>query len=278
MWEFEDRHDEDFTANALTFGLGAIGGLALGVLLSGRFRPQAVADVGEDLRERVRDVARRVRPTRLLRLDEEQAGINALEDEVLGAFLADQQTSRHAIEIGAISRGIVELSGSVATEEDADYAVRLAGRVPGVHSVINRLEIEHRPRRPPMRAGNDLQREGNMIGMGSRRQGRETDPDRPDDSQSIEGGALEAADRDQFADEGYGARPRIAERPEVQQPVNRTNFNEDELDNQDPHGKHAAVTLDSAPQQLNAEGQVGEGLKPGVKLALEQADLPVKPE
>jgi hypothetical protein len=129
-----------------------------------------------------------------------------------------------------------------------------------------------------MRAGNDLQREGNMIGMGSRRQGRETDPDRPDDSQSIEGGALEAADRDQFADEGYGARPRIAERPEVQQPVNRTNFNEDELDNQDPHGKHAAVTLDSAPQQLNAEGQVGEGLKPGVKLALEQADIPVKPE
>ncbi|CAA9374444.1 MAG: hypothetical protein AVDCRST_MAG89-4873, partial [uncultured Gemmatimonadetes bacterium] len=103
-------------------------------------------------------------------------------------------------------------------------------------------------------------------------------PDRPDDSQTILGGALEEADRDQFADEGYGSRPLNAERSEVQQPVNRTNFSEDELDNQDPHGKHAAVTLDSAPQQLNAQGQVGEGLKPGVELALEQADLPVKPE
>lgn len=277
MWDFQDGNDDDFTANALTFGLGAIGGLALGVLLSGRFRPQTVADVGEDLRERVRDVARRVRPTRLLRLDEEQAGINALEDEVLGAFLADQNTSRHGIEIGAISRGIVELSGSVATEDDADYAVRLAGRVPGVHSVINRLDIEAMPRRVSMRAGHDLQREGSRIGMGSRRQGRETDPDRPDDSQTILGGALEEADRDQFADEGYGSRPRNAERPEIQE-ANRTNFSEDELDNQDPHGKHAAVTLDSAPQQLNAEGQVGEGLKPGVKLALEQADVPVKPE
>jgi osmotically-inducible protein OsmY len=278
MWEFQDRDDNDFTANALTFGLGAIGGLALGVLLSGRFRPQAATELGEDLSERVRDVARRVRPARLLRLDEEQAGINALEDEVLSAFLSDQLTNRHAIEIGAISRGIVELSGSVETEEDADYAVRLAGRVPGVHSVINRLEIEHKPRRASPRAGHDLQREGNRIGMGSRRQGRETDPDRPDDSQTIEGGALEEADRAQFADEGYGSRPLNAERPEVQQPVNRTNFSEDELDNQDPHGKHATVTLDSAPQQLNAEGQVGEGLKPGVELALEQADLPVKPE
>ncbi len=277
MWDFQDRNDDDFTANALTFGLGAIGGLALGVLLSGRFRPQAAVDLGEDLSERVRDVARRVRPARLLRRDEEQVGISALEDEVLGAFLADQTTSRHAIEIGAISRGIVELSGSVETEEDADYAVRLAGRVAGVHSVINRLEIEHKPRRAAGRAGHDLQREGNRIGMGSRRQGRETDPDRPDDSQTILGGALEEADRDQFADEGYGSRPRNAERPEIQE-ANRTNFSEDELDNQDPHGKHAAVTLDSAPQQLNAEGQVGEGLKPGVKLALEQADVPVKPE
>ena len=61
------------------------------------------------------------------------------------------------------------------------------------------------------------------------------------------------------------------------QEANRTHFSEDELDNQDPHGKHAPVTLDDNPQQFNSAARVGEGLKPGIHLRLEAADLPVKP-
>lgn len=280
MARYIQTDNDDFAANALTLTVGAAGGLALGVLLSSRFRGDVESPPRAEpgFAERVRDVARRVGPGRLLRRDEDQVKLEVLEDEVLQAFLGDKQTARQAIEIGAVSRGIIELSGSVPTHEDADYAVRLAGRVAGVHSVINRLEIENVPRRAG-RAVGELQREGGgmNIGMGRRRQGSETDPDRPDDSQTIRGGALEEADRAQFADEGYGDRPRNAERPEVQE-ENRTHFSEDELDNQDPHGKHAAVTLDAAPQATNPQGQIGEGLKPGVELALEKADVPVKPE
>ena len=280
MRRYNQNDNDELAANALTAAIGAASGLALGMLLSTRFRPAPATEATPDITfgERVRDVARRVRPGRLLRRDEDQERLDALEDEVLEVFLSDARTSRQAVEIGAISRGIIELSGTVPTEEDADYAVRLAGRVAGVHSVINRLETENMPRRA-QGAPDDLQRQGGgmNIGMGRRRQGSETDPDRPDDSQAMRAGALEEADRAQFEDEGYGDRPRNAERPEVQA-ENRTDFSENELDNQDPHGKHASVTLDAAPQELNAQGQIGEGLKPGVELTLEQADVPVKPE
>lgn len=274
----DQQDNDDFAANALAAAAGVAGGLALGVLLSTRLRSRDQPESDPGLGQRVRDVAWRARPGRLLRPDEDQARLDALEDEVLEAFLADERTGRQAIEIGAISRGIIELSGTVPTDDDADHAVRLAGRVAGVHSVINRLEIETTPGRASRGAG-ELQRQGGAmnIGMGRRRQGGETDPDRPDDSQHIRTEALEDADRSQFEDEGFGDRPRNAERPEVQA-ENRTDFGEDQLDNQDPHGKHARVTLDAAPQELNAEGQIGEGLKPGVELALEQADVPVKPE
>ena len=58
--------------------------------------------------------------------------------------------------------------------------------------------------------------------------------------------------------------------------LSRTNYAEDELDNQSPYGKHA-IPVPEQPQALNSQSRVGEGLKPGTELALEAADVPVKP-
>jgi hypothetical protein len=114
--------------------------------------------------------------------------------------------------------------------------------------------------------------------MGRRRQGRETDPDQTDDSQHRSERALEGADRDQWSNEEFAhTSSKETERPgETREPW-RANFDEDELDNQDPHGKHADLTLDAPPQALNPDVRVGTGLKPGEELALEKADVPVKP-
>jgi hypothetical protein len=113
--------------------------------------------------------------------------------------------------------------------------------------------------------------------MGRRRQGRQTDPSRPDDSQPQAEEALRLADRDQWMDEGLAASdPRLSAMENLVA-QNRTNYSDRELDNQDPHDQHARVTLDAQPQALNTSARVGEGLKPGVELALEHADLPVKP-
>ena len=293
MRVFHEPEEPDYGKEVLTFIVGAMGGLAAGLVLSRRGRPAPSGRLGADLRdrarsvgERARSVARRLQPARLRRMAREQADLTMLEDAVLDAFLADGVLSERGVDIGAISPGIVEISGSVWTEEEADRAVSLARRIPGVETVVNRLDIESEARRLE-ETRRRLREEGSGInslqhgvartgGMGTRRQGRDTDPDRPDDSQDQELEALEQADRDQWSDEGISTRrPRNAARPEVQ--GRRTGFREDQLGNQDPHGKHTAVTLDAQPQDFNADSRVGEGLKPGEELDLEAADVPVKP-
>jgi hypothetical protein len=113
--------------------------------------------------------------------------------------------------------------------------------------------------------------------MGQRRQGIETENrGGNDDSQHMLEVALEQSDRAQFEDEELahsqpimGSRPGPGETP-------RLNFSEDELDNQDPYGKHA-IPAPEQPQALHSQARVGEGLTPGLELSLEQSDVPVKP-
>ncbi|HEX6036448.1 BON domain-containing protein, partial [Longimicrobium sp.] len=225
-------------------------------------------------------------PGRLVREPRDQDELLLLEDAVLDAFLDDDVLRERGIDVGAISLGIIELSGTVFTRDEAHRAVAVAQGVEGVQTVVNRMEIEdERARMHPGYETDDRGFEmstewtGNQSGMGRRRQGRDTDPSRPDDSQYQREEALEQADRAQFADEGHYGWPRVGERDEVQSP-NRTNYREDELDNQSPFGKHAVPQgnpTDGPPQALNSLSRVGEGLKPGVELNLEAADLPVKP-
>lgn len=297
MWVFRDEED-DFGKDALTFALGALGGLAIGLALSTRFQTPDVGRLGaglgqwgDDLRDRARTVARRLRPQRLRRDLLDQSEFAALEDAVLDAFLGDEILSERGIDVGGISQGIIELSGSVWTEEEAQRAVRVARRIPGVQTVVNRLDLEADSRHTNLTRGRlDLADEdddtelsewnwqGRRVGMGRRRQGRETEPRDRDDSRHLREVALEDADRDEWEDTGLSTRhPRTAERPEEVRARNRPDYNEDELDNQDPHGKHANRTLDRAQQELNTDARVGEGLKPGTEMQLEAADLPVKP-
>jgi len=277
--------ESDNGREALTFALGAIGGLAIGLILSRQTAPQGISQLGTGIRERARTVARRLRPARLRRMAVEQEELTQLEDFVIDAFLADEVLSERGIDVGAISPGIVELSGSVWSEEEADRAVHVANAIEGVRTVVNRLDIEsearHFERNQTDFEDGDLMEgtewTGRMIGMNHRRRGRRTEPDRPDDSQHQTSEALRDADLDQYGDEDIAyEQPRVQRRPEVAA-TGPLNYDEDELDNQDPRGKHAPITLEEPPQELNSQARVGEGLKPGEHLALEQADVPLKP-
>jgi hypothetical protein len=246
-----------YTAN---FTIGAFAGLALGVLIS-RGLAGSRAATG-DLGERARSAVRRLRPARLHRLAGEQEELDSLEDAVLHAFLGDDVLRERAIDIGAISPGIIEISGAVNTEAEARRAVGVANGIQGVRTVVNRLEVKPQTVPPALRpriefeenSGTFGHQESRVGGMGRRRQGIETDPERPDDSQKRREGALAAADHQQWRDEGYTRESGGVEN----RPAGGTRFREDQLDNQDPHGKHAEVTLDSQPQELNTEARVGE--------------------
>jgi hypothetical protein len=216
--------------------------------------------------------SRRIRRRRGGRSNAERQELLLLEDAVLDAFLADEVLSVEPLEIGAVAPGVVELSGEVSTREVARAAVEIAQRTPGVGTVLNRLEIEAESGA----GGRDVGREwtGLGTGMGSRRQGRRTDPARPDDSRHQRDVALERADRAQFEEEGLHHRPGLAARgydPEIPAGMRGS-----ELDNQSPYGRHA--TPPAPEREASAgEGRVGEGLKPGTELRLEGADLPRKP-
>ncbi|CAN5846352.1 hypothetical protein BH23GEM6_BH23GEM6_15100 [soil metagenome] len=282
--------EPDYAKEGITLALGALGGLAAGLLLSRRTARQPVVGLGTELREKARQAGERARsaverlePGRLRRMAGDQTLLTELEDAVLDSFFADAMLSERGIDVGAISHGIIELSGSVWSDDEADRAVRLANAIPGVRTVVNRLSIEQeaQARESRLRAvreegGNvtSIQREvARTGGMGTRRQSRLTDPDRPDDSQHREHRSLHRADRDQWIDEGFAAvTPHMSQRSEVK-PSPSTEYSEDEMDNQDPHGNHAHLTLDSQPQASNPRARMGEGTKPGVDLALEKSGL-----
>ncbi len=305
MWEFRERREQDLGTDALTFVLGAAGGFALGLLMSGRVkgaaraggerarslggnlrdRAETLRDRAGTLRERARTVASRLRPARLRRPAGEQSELTELEDAVLDAFLGDDVLSERGIDVGAISHGIIELSGSVYSEEEARHAVRMAEGVRGVRTVVNRMEVE-RPGRTWDDGGDELVPRGSgaewtglQSGMGRRRQGKSTDPDRSDDSRHIREVSMEITDRSEFDRLGYAAQPRNAERSEDSRGNGPRGYSEDELDNQDPVGPHTYGGVPRAPtgSDLNPGARVGEGLKPGTELRLEGADVPVKP-
>ncbi len=282
MWQLREPRRSESLHGALPFVVGALGGLVVGVIASGR-----TAGWRRNVEERAHTLSDRIRPARLRRQAGEQDTLSALEDAVLDVFLADGVLGERGIDVGAISHGIIELSGSVRTEREAELAVAAARRVPGVNTVVNRLgtEAETRHQSDVQRrsengdeALGEAQWDGRMSGMGRMRQGGQTEPDRPDDSQHQRERALEQADRAQFEEEGFHHRPRMAARETELRPEQEPNFREDELDNQDPHGKHAPATLDEPSQELNPASRVGEGVKPGTELQLEQSGVDLDDE
>lgn len=189
------RYRDEETSSGLVLGLaaGAIAGLAVGVFVAQKTGGLAA------LRARLGDTFGTA-----LGLDEEELEFDddeldeeydddsdsfdpSLEERVLEAFRNDPILSERAIDIGAIGEGVIELAGWVDEDEEALHAVTVAGGVPGVSTVVNRIaigEIEEALADNARRvqegdpALTESRWEGNRIGTGKRRQGTSAEPDR----------------------------------------------------------------------------------------------------
>ncbi|MBR9989875.1 MAG: BON domain-containing protein [Gemmatimonadetes bacterium] len=127
---------------------------------------------------------RRGRPTPPSRID-------SLEEAAVEALRRDPLTSGCEIDVAATASGMIELTGIVPTHEIAQRAARLLHALPGVRTVVNRLDTgaleqqlamnrSRRARGEP--ATQEKQWYGVRVGTGRRRQSPETDPDRNDDT------------------------------------------------------------------------------------------------
>ena len=197
MPTFRYREDESSGGSALLIVAGALAGLAAGVMIAQRFG--GVSAIAGRVRSRLgagagteADRWRDVEEDEYEEQDYADEGTYAaegseLEERVLEAFLNDPIMSERAVDIGALGEAIIELTGWVYTDEESDHAVTLARGVPGVETVVNRLdvraeeeEIEENRRR--FESGDpaltEARWEGIRVGTGRRRQGTSNEPDR----------------------------------------------------------------------------------------------------
>lgn len=138
-------------------------------------------------------VMRAVRRFRSRRDEEQNTGsaFAALEDMAVDALRRDPQTGVCAIDVAAVGAGIIELSGVVPSHDVARRAADVLHGLPGVRTVISRLEegtTEQRLARTRERLARgepglrDRRWYGVRVGTGQRRQSAATEPARPDDS------------------------------------------------------------------------------------------------
>jgi hypothetical protein len=121
-------------------------------------------------------------------------GVEELEERVLEAFRNDPILSERAVDIGALEDGIIELTGSVNSEEESRQANVIARGVPGVETVVNRLAIgadeqlfddaAHRYEDGDP-AFTERHWEGQQVGTGRRRQGNSAEIDRHADPRNV---------------------------------------------------------------------------------------------
>jgi BON domain len=215
------RHRDDSSNTTLFVAIGALAGITAGVLLAQRYgglstlsdkvsrgvRDRLGDRFGERFGERFRERfasrsehAERERAAAGFRergneardyddepLDEEYDDEGEeLEERVLEAFRNDPILSERAIDIGAIGRGIIELTGWVHADEETQHAVTVTRGVPGVDTVVNRLVVREEEDRMDDSARRyergesetSPRWEGMGVGTGRPRQGTSADPGR----------------------------------------------------------------------------------------------------
>lgn len=113
---------------------------------------------------------------------------------VADSLRKDGRLGRRSITVDAIAEGVVELTGAVTDHGEAERAVQIAQGTTGVYTVVNRLRVDEEEARrmetsrrwnegaPELRERHHY---GVGVGMGTRRQSPDTDPDRPSDKQKI---------------------------------------------------------------------------------------------
>ncbi len=161
MSPFRYRDEESGAASALYVALGALAGFAAGVVVAQQFG--GISGLTARIRDRISNLRNGAEDdTEGLTsgtaydhgddddsdeyYDDEQGDepldeSEELEERVLEAFRNDPVLSERAIDIGAIDDGIVELTGWVNADDESQQAVVIAGGVPGVETVVNRLAV-----------------------------------------------------------------------------------------------------------------------------------------
>jgi hypothetical protein len=131
--------------------------------------------------------------------------LEALEDSAVEMLRRDPETGTCAIDVAAIAPGIVELTGYVPTHDIGQRAARVLHSLPGVRTVISRLEVGSFEARLADARGRHARGEpetlerrwyGVRVGTGRRRQSPDTDPPRTDDSRDLLSRDLEVRDAD----------------------------------------------------------------------------------
>jgi hypothetical protein len=177
--------DDDSQSNGLLYlAAGAVLGLAAGLVVADRFGGFS------SLTSKLRDRVGRIREEDdELESESDDQDDEVLEERVLEAFRNDPILSERAVDIGAIGDGIIELTGWVHEPDEATHAVTITRGVPGVETVVNRLdvrlgggmeendEIDDDPS-APLPGG---RWEGQQVGTGRRRQGNSSEADRHED-------------------------------------------------------------------------------------------------
>jgi hypothetical protein len=176
------RDDDSQTSGLLFLAAGAVLGLAAGLVVADRFGGFSA------LTSKIRDRVGHLRDDEDLD-EEEQDEVDdedeALEERVLEAFRNDPVLAERAIDIGAIGDGIIELTGWVHQADEATHAVTITRGVPGVETVVNRLDVRLGEAEEAMEIDEDPDAplpggrwEGQQVGTGRRRQGNSSEPDR----------------------------------------------------------------------------------------------------
>ncbi len=213
MSPFRYRDDESNVASALYVALGALAGFAAGVVVAQQYG--GISGITSKIKNRIGNL-RNGTSEEIDEDEDSQLGAHAhdhtyddddddyeeegddtpldateeLEERVLEAFRNDPILSERAIDIGAIDEGIVELTGWVNADDEAQQAVVVARGVPGVDTVVNRLSVRAEEELfdeladryddgdPSLTEG---QWEGQSVGTGRRRQGTSAEIDRHED-------------------------------------------------------------------------------------------------
>ncbi|HUF52087.1 MAG TPA: BON domain-containing protein [Longimicrobiales bacterium] len=81
-----------------------------------------------------------IRLTRARARREAPSELDAFELAAVDRLRRDAVTGRSPIEVAALAPGLVELTGTVPTHDVGQRAARLLHALPGVHTVINRLD------------------------------------------------------------------------------------------------------------------------------------------
>lgn len=191
-YRFRDRRDDSIASTLAGLFVGALAGFAVGVVAAQKVG--GIHGLASRFRERVRGVRDEILRPDLFEdeFDEyeeeaEEEEFVAIERNVLEAFRNDPILAERAVDISATRDDIVELSGWVHSDEEAEHAVTIARGVPGVATVVNRLSIgeeearladvarRHAEGDPAL---TESRWEGQRVGTGRRRQGNSEEPDR----------------------------------------------------------------------------------------------------